>query len=78
MKRPIDPALAARVPPGQVLTQKWPVLTYGLTPRAMFSKSMNIASLRSPFNPPPLLPAHPPERAWVHYMTVVRPRRAGL
>ena len=33
MKRPIDPALAARVPPGQVLTQKWPVLTYGLTPR---------------------------------------------
>ena len=25
--------LAARVPPGQVLTEKWPVLTYGLTPR---------------------------------------------
>ena len=25
--------LAARVPPGQVLTDKWPVLTYGLTPR---------------------------------------------
>ncbi len=24
---------AARVPPGQVLTTKWPVLTYGLTPR---------------------------------------------
>ena len=24
---------AARVPPGQVLTKKWPVLTYGLTPR---------------------------------------------
>src|SRR5262249_32737916 len=25
--------LAARTPPGQVLTTKWPVLTYGLTPR---------------------------------------------
>jgi DMSO/TMAO reductase YedYZ molybdopterin-dependent catalytic subunit len=25
--------LAHRVPPGQVLTSKWPVLTYGLTPR---------------------------------------------
>ena len=31
--RPVDPALAARVPPGQVLTAKWPVLTYGRTPR---------------------------------------------
>ncbi len=31
MKAP-DPALAARVPPGQTLTTKWPVLTYGLTP----------------------------------------------
>ncbi len=29
---PSDPA-AARVPPGQTLTSKWPVLTYGLTPR---------------------------------------------
>src|SRR5881397_1790526 len=29
----IDPALAARVPPGQILTAKWPVLTYGRTPR---------------------------------------------
>ena len=30
-----DPAqdLARRTPPGQVLTTKWPVLTYGLTPR---------------------------------------------
>ena len=27
------PDLAHRVPPGQVLTDKWPVLTYGLTPR---------------------------------------------
>jgi DMSO/TMAO reductase YedYZ molybdopterin-dependent catalytic subunit len=27
------PALAHRVPPGQVLTEKWPVLTYGVTPR---------------------------------------------
>ena len=26
-------ALADRVPPGQTLTTKWPVLTYGLTPR---------------------------------------------
>ena len=26
-------ALAARVPPGQTLTTKWPVLTYGSTPR---------------------------------------------
>lgn len=29
----LDPALAGRVPPGQTLTTKWPVLTYGLTPR---------------------------------------------
>src|SRR5512144_2075913 len=30
-----DPAQdpARRTPPGQVLTTKWPVLTYGLTPR---------------------------------------------
>jgi DMSO/TMAO reductase YedYZ molybdopterin-dependent catalytic subunit len=28
-----DPALAGRTPPGQTLTGKWPVLTYGLTPR---------------------------------------------
>ena len=28
-----DPAPAARVPPGQRLTTKWPVLTYGRTPR---------------------------------------------
>jgi len=28
-----DPGLAARVPPSQVLTTKWPVLTYGLIPR---------------------------------------------
>ena len=31
--KPIDPDLAARVPPGQMLTTKWPVLTYGRTPR---------------------------------------------
>lgn len=30
--KPVDPALAHRVPPGQVLTEKWPVLTYGPTP----------------------------------------------
>ena len=33
MAKPIDPAVAARVPPGQHLTEKWPVLTYGMTPR---------------------------------------------
>jgi DMSO/TMAO reductase YedYZ molybdopterin-dependent catalytic subunit len=32
MKQP-DPGLAHRVPPGQTLTEKWPVLTYGRTPR---------------------------------------------
>jgi DMSO/TMAO reductase YedYZ molybdopterin-dependent catalytic subunit len=31
--KPADPALADRIPPGQTLTHKWPVLTYGLTPR---------------------------------------------
>ncbi len=31
--KPVDPALAARIPPGQTLTAKWPVLTYGMTPR---------------------------------------------
>ena len=25
--------MAHRIPPGQALTHKWPVLTYGLTPR---------------------------------------------
>lgn len=30
--KPVDPAVAHRVPPGQVLTEKWPVLTYGPTP----------------------------------------------
>jgi DMSO/TMAO reductase YedYZ molybdopterin-dependent catalytic subunit len=29
-----DPEIAKRLPPGQVLTVKWPVLTYGETPRA--------------------------------------------
>jgi DMSO/TMAO reductase YedYZ molybdopterin-dependent catalytic subunit len=29
----VDPALAGRVPPGQTLTTKFPVLTYGATPR---------------------------------------------
>ena len=32
MKQP-DANVAHRVPPGQTLTAKWPVLTYGLTPR---------------------------------------------
>ena len=30
--KPSDPAVAARIPPGQTLTTKWPVLTYGRTP----------------------------------------------
>jgi DMSO/TMAO reductase YedYZ molybdopterin-dependent catalytic subunit len=29
----VDPSVAARVPPGQTPTTKWPVLTYGATPR---------------------------------------------
>ena len=29
----VDPTLAARIPPGQTVTTKWPVLTYGRTPR---------------------------------------------
>jgi DMSO/TMAO reductase YedYZ molybdopterin-dependent catalytic subunit len=29
----VPPELAHRVPPGQALTEKWPVLTYGVTPR---------------------------------------------
>ncbi len=33
MAKETDPALAARTPPGQQLTTKWPVLTYGMTPR---------------------------------------------
>jgi DMSO/TMAO reductase YedYZ molybdopterin-dependent catalytic subunit len=32
MKQP-EASVAHRVPPGQTLTTKWPVLTYGLTPR---------------------------------------------
>ena len=32
MKQP-DASVAHRVPPGQALTEKWPVLTYGRTPR---------------------------------------------
>ena len=28
-----DPTQAERIPPGQVLTTKWPVLTYGRAPR---------------------------------------------
>ena len=31
--RAAERADPSRVPPGQTLTQKWPVLTYGLTPR---------------------------------------------
>ncbi|MEX2145579.1 MAG: sulfite oxidase-like oxidoreductase [Candidatus Rokuibacteriota bacterium] len=33
MAKQTSPDLAARVPPGQILTTKWPVLTYGRTPR---------------------------------------------
>ena len=31
-KRPSDPAIAERIPPGQYLTEKFPVLHYGSTP----------------------------------------------
>ncbi len=31
--KPTDPDLSTRLPPGQSLTTKWPVLTYGMTPR---------------------------------------------
>ncbi|MFM2106394.1 MAG: hypothetical protein RL338_1426 [Chloroflexota bacterium] len=31
-KRPTDPAIAERIPPGQYLTEKFPVLHYGSTP----------------------------------------------
>ncbi len=33
-----DPEIAKRLPPGQVLTVKWPVLTYGETPRTDLSQ----------------------------------------
>ena len=33
LDKAVDPNVAARVPPGQQLTTKWPVLTYGATPR---------------------------------------------
>jgi DMSO/TMAO reductase YedYZ molybdopterin-dependent catalytic subunit len=36
----VDPALADRVPPGQTLTAKWPVLTYGRTPRVDLGRWM--------------------------------------
>jgi DMSO/TMAO reductase YedYZ molybdopterin-dependent catalytic subunit len=29
----LDPEIAARVPPGQYVTEKWPVLTYGSVPK---------------------------------------------
>ena len=32
-KRRNPPEIEARIPPGQTLTQKWPVLSYGRTPR---------------------------------------------
>ena len=31
--RRVDPTISGRVPPGQTATTKWPVLTYGATPR---------------------------------------------
>jgi DMSO/TMAO reductase YedYZ molybdopterin-dependent catalytic subunit len=38
MKQKIAPELAARVPPGQALTEKWPVLHYGGVPRVSKEK----------------------------------------
>jgi DMSO/TMAO reductase YedYZ molybdopterin-dependent catalytic subunit len=32
-KRRHSPEIEARIPPGQTLTEKWPILTYGRTPR---------------------------------------------
>lgn len=32
-RKPTDPAIAERIPPGQYLTEKFPVLHYGSTPR---------------------------------------------
>src|SRR5690349_19916609 len=32
-KRRYPPELQERIPPGQTLTEKWPVLSYGRTPR---------------------------------------------
>src|SRR5436853_7860006 len=32
-RRTLDPAVTARIPPGQELTTKWPVLHYGAVPR---------------------------------------------
>ncbi len=33
LKRPkVDPAIADRIPPGQYLTERWPVLHYGDVP----------------------------------------------
>ncbi len=37
-RKPLDPELAARIPPGQTLTEKWPVLHYGGVPREDLSK----------------------------------------
>jgi len=34
----VDPAIAARIPPGQQLTVKWPVLHYGSVPRVDLTK----------------------------------------
>ncbi len=35
--RTADPALAGRIPPGQYLTEKFPVLHYGSVPKANLS-----------------------------------------
>ena len=32
-RRRYPPEIAARIPPGQTLTEKWPILTYGRVPR---------------------------------------------
>ena len=37
-KAPADPAIAERIPPGQYLTEKFPVLHYGSTPRTDLAK----------------------------------------
>ncbi len=37
-RKALDPDIAARIPPGQTLTEKWPVLHYGGVPREDLAK----------------------------------------
>ena len=59
MKQPIDPALAKRVPPGQTLTLKWPVLTYGLFDTVDVALGLNYLRTRVSENGLPAEEQHP-------------------